>query len=211
MLGACGGATHDGGAGGEQVPMLDGVPIGDCKVPTDGARGEGCPAQPPVDSTPCEAPNGLKRCAYDIQANGGRAVQLVSVCHPDQLTWGSLSASCGTVCSSLSGDVLELAANCGDRELVSCRNADSVFTFETEQQWLDNAFERVLTKCLGLQRYNRQLQFEVANGCGTRVSSNMPFSPDAAACLRTELDSVRFQCGVRLSCSSFAAYNMTTN
>jgi hypothetical protein len=52
----------------------------------------------------------------------------------------------------------------------------------------------------------RKLQLELANGCGARLSSNMPFSADAAACLRTELDSVRFQCAARLSCSRFDAY-----
>ena len=111
------------------------------------------------------------------------------------------------VCGSLSGDVIELDANCEDRKPVSCKNTDSSFAFETEQQWLDNAFERVLSDCLGEARYDKQFQLELAGGCGTRLSSNVPFSVDAAACLKKRLDGVRWECGLELSCSLFARYS----
>jgi hypothetical protein len=202
-----GGTAGSGGAGAEPtIPTFHGVPIGDCRLPSDATRTDGCPVEPPEDSRPCEAPNGLKTCTYDIQVSDGRANQVVYTCHPDQLTWGSLYAPCGLVCGSLSGDVIELGTNCSAREPVSCKSSDSVFAFETEQQWLDDAFGRLLSDCLGQKRYNRQIQLELADGCGTRLSSNVAFSSDEAACLKKQLDNVRWECGLRLSCTIFASY-----
>ena len=199
------GGRAAGGAGAEPTtPTLHGVPIGDCRVP-DAAGNDDCPAEPPSASTPCQAPAGPRKCAYDLQVSEGRATQLVYTCDPEQSSWGAFYVPCGLVCSTLSGAVIELAGDCGARQPVTCESSDTTFAFETEQQWLDSAFERVLSACLGESRYGPQFQLEVADGCGTRLSSDEPFSPEAATCLKTALDSLRWECGLRLSCTVFSA------
>jgi hypothetical protein len=199
-----GGTTGSGGAE-PAIPTYMGVPIGDCRVPSAATRRPGCPATPPAASAAC-TPDGPKQCTYDLQVSEGRAMQLVYTCDANQQMWGAFYVPCGMVCSTLSGGVLELAADCEARQPVSCKSSDWTFAYETSQQWLDAAFERVISDCFGEARYDRQFQLELVNGCGTRVSSDVTFTAEAAACLKKELDNVRWDCGLQLSCTTFASY-----
>jgi hypothetical protein len=128
------------------------------------------------------------------------------VCHPAQLQWGELQVTCGLLCGAAGPHVIELSASCQTRELSSCRVPDTLFAFETAQQWLDAAFQGVLSKCFGGMPYNQQFELELANGCPTRLSSSAPFSPGQAACLSAELNGARWECGATLSCSKFLAF-----
>lgn len=199
-----GDAAGNGGAGeGERPPspMKDGVPIGACRE-TGETRPAECPAQPPEDQTSCEAPSGLLRCPYEIRVADGRADQVVYTCHPAQLSWGSALVSCGRLCESPDENVIELGGPaCEDRATSSCESG-STFAFETQQGAFNAAFEAVIQSCVG-DVLGTRFQLWVENGCPTRISSSKPFSEDATQCLRVKLGTLRWDCALDLSCSSY--------
>jgi len=209
LLAACGATERNsrgggGAAGAPDAPepmLIDGVPIGDCREPTSETREPGCPAQPPQPQAACEAPNGLKACAYEIEVADGRASQMIYTCHPDQLIWGSGQVPCGLACQPPAEHVVGLTTSCSDAPVTTCRDPDQLFAFETAQQWLDSAFEKVLHRCVG-DPIGVLYQLELAGGCPVRISSNMAFTANQLACLVPALG-VRWDCAANLSCSRF--------
>lgn len=183
--------------------MKEGVPIGDC-VETASAGLAGCPPEPPTLSESCEAPGGVYlQCPYEIRVERGRAAQVIYTCHPEQLFWGGFMASCGEVCRPPDANVLELdASDCEQRAITSCKDLGAAFGFETQQQWFDSAFEKLIASCFG-EVLGRQFQLEVENGCPARLSSSAPFSSSAQACLTDQLNQLRWDCALDLSCSTF--------
>jgi len=202
-------ASHEAGEGGgvsvpdERPTSIEGVPIGDCHPPTRESKiAAGCPEDPPINGTACEAVGTVKKCPYAIRVADGEAKQLVSICHPEQLTWGSSEVSCGLVCPDLGPYVLELSQTprCAARAETACRSRDVLFGFETEQQWLDTAFGRAISRCTSGARHGTRYLLELKNGCPLRLSSADPLPPDVSACVAAQLSAVRWDCGKSLAC-----------
>src|SRR6476619_3570501 len=60
------GSLADGGTGDPAVPRLDGIPVGDCRVPTPEEHEIlGCPTSPPTEGATCDVPEGTT-CAYAL-------------------------------------------------------------------------------------------------------------------------------------------------
>jgi len=203
--GTSGDAAGEQGVGGrdEPPPTIDGVPIGDCREPTSETRSAGCPEEPPMESEVCEAPDGLKQCPYTIEVSEGSASQRVFICHPEQLIWGSLQASCGMLCPELGPHVIELEQPCAERTMTTCRSANIIYAYETAQQWLDSAFEGAVARCVGGSTYGTQFWLELENGCPARFASAVALPQDVAECVSSTLNQTRWDCAVDLSCSRY--------
>jgi hypothetical protein len=189
--------TPDDGAA-DVIPLKNGIPIGDCRELSAAEQTElGCPAQPPVASSSCDAPGGTT-CRYDISAENGHSQQTVFHCYNDSWGAGALD-SCGHVCQ-LAGDndISFDISDCRSRPVTECPYETPDIAPPTAQDQLNQAVKRSLETCGG-----NDFEIEFHSGCPTRLSSSMPLSPDIATCLSERLARVRWRCARSLLCTGY--------
>jgi hypothetical protein len=188
------------------VPRLDGVPIGDCREPTDDERTAlGCPVSPPEAGTSCDLAPGVT-CGYSLSTNRGSSYQELYLCSNDEeRQWWTLAQSCGEVCTDGGPYALELdASDCASRPMASCELEGAVFAYAPSgATLLKYTLSDVISACAHIDIFSAAL--ELTQGCPTRFTTNYEFSPEALACIRETFENKRYACGELLPCVDYAA------
>jgi len=205
-----GGSSGASGDGGDErdIPRLDGVPIGDCREPSDAERTTlGCPAAPPQEGASCNLARGVT-CAYSLSTNQGSAYQDLYMCSNDvNRQWWSLQERCGELCTDGGPHVVELdVTDCTSRPADTCELEGAVFAYApSANTLLSFTLGNVIDDCApGTVNFSATLELE--RGCPTRFSTNYAFSPEALACIQAQLGRARYACGERLPCAETSKY-----
>lgn len=196
------GSVGDGGHGELDVPRLDGIPLGDCRVPTpDEHQAFGCPASPPTEGAPCNVPL-VTTCAYGLSEKLDGAYQDLYMCSADaERTWWLLQEECGQLCADGGPYAFDLdAGDCAARSPSDCA-VDGVFSYVPSAfARLSAVFSAVIQQCIpDLGRFSATLELE--QGCPTRFSADHELAPAAIACLKQVLGTTRYACGELLPCT----------
>ncbi|HET7538789.1 MAG TPA: hypothetical protein VFK05_02925 [Polyangiaceae bacterium] len=209
-LGGAAPLAGSSGAGGghPNVPRLNGVPIGDCREPTDDERTAlGCPRSPPSERAACDLAPGIT-CAYSLSTDQDTAYQDLYLCASDLgRQWWRLRERCGALCVDGGPHVLELdAADCTSRPPDSCELPGTSFSYAPSGDTLLSYILADVIESCSPGAIDFSVTLELAHGCATRLSTTYEFSPAELACLREKLESVRYTCGELLPCTDYAMY-----
>jgi hypothetical protein len=201
-----------GGAGGAgssgDVPRLNGVPIGDCREPTDEERTAlGCPESPPEDGASCDLTRGVT-CAYSLSTDHSGSYQDLYLCSNDEERhWWLLQEGCGQLCTDGGPHALELdASDCASRPPDDCPLEGTVFAYAPSGSTRLSYTLSDLVKACTPAVANFSVALELAHGCPTRFTTNYEFSSGALDCIRETLESRRYTCGELLPCVDYSEY-----
>jgi hypothetical protein len=213
-MGACGGPAigpsfpSTGGRGEvpavpQNVETVDGVPLGDCHVPSaDEQTQAGCPLEPPVDYDPCN-PAGIA-CLYDVSAQDSPFEQYSLQTHfyCDDNEWSMYQTICGRACKGRFEYALDFPADCANREQIDCEErSTTTYSDPSAQAYLDEIIAAIMTECGGVLYY-QYAQFEFIDGCPSHATFDHEQTPEVLACLSEKLGNAKLDCAVNLTCSN---------
>jgi|SRR6188768_906799 len=223
LLSACGGSAGDpaqGNAGGSnlggrpgsdgepEVPRLNGIPVGDCRVPTeDQSAALGCPTSPPPEGTPCDFARGAS-CAYSLNTDESMAYQEHYFCSSDaEREWSLTQERCGEVCTSGGPRALEFdVADCATRAEDNCQPEGFVYAYTPSgYRRMSSTLESIIQGCAP-GTVNFSVSLELVRGCAKRFSTNYEFSQAALTCIRERFESSRYACSEKVPCISYSEY-----
>jgi hypothetical protein len=187
----------------DNVETVDGVPLGDCTVPTaEEQMAAGCPAEAPAEYSACN-PSQVA-CVYDVSVSDptfGYQYSQQAYFYCDNFEWYKSQNLCGNACLGRFEYALDFPSNCADREQINCEERDTVSYSipPSSQTYLDDVIAAMVVECGGDLNY--YMQFEFIDGCATHVTFEREQTPELLDCLSETLGTLKLDCAVNLTCS----------
>jgi hypothetical protein len=190
----------DAGGSKAEVPMKDGVPIGDCvDLDMTAQMAQGCPAVEPAPESACDVQG--KTCRY-ARFEQGATSQAVFSCSGN---WGpGALETCGEVCGATDANPIDFTgADCPTRPAAVCDDGKGTsYAFPPDAYTLTSAMLQSTLEACNSDIADNLVWLTLNDGCPARLSSMQPLAPGSVTCLEQKLSNVRWSCATTLPCLS---------